>query len=232
MSESGLSLMHRPGLARLLGSVGVAAAALFLAGQVLDSYILRMVAKPLPVLCMALYVLLAPGRGRYQIAIIAGLIFSMLGDILLEASARTFLPGVVAFLLAHVAYIVAFRQDSRTPALIWAALAYAYGAVAFALLLASGNLGEMTLPVALYVIVICTMLWRAGARWRSGDVLRLSAQAALLGALLFTLSDTILALNRWAFAIPFARYLNISTYWLGQWGIALSAVWQRGKNSR
>ena len=85
----------------------------------------------------------------------------------------------------------------------------------------------MTIPVLLYVVVICTMLWRAAGRVGVPGIPTRSANTGLWGALLFTFSDSLLALNRFAFTIPYAGYIVILTYWLGQSDIALSAGWQR-----
>ena len=95
----------------ILIAIGVIAAAVYIAaGRMEDGYWLRMVSKPIPVLCLALWVSFLPRRGRYQLAIAAGLLLCALGDILLEASEATFLFGLIAFLLGHVAYIVAFTR--------------------------------------------------------------------------------------------------------------------------
>lgn len=208
---------------RGLAAVGVVAGVLFIVGHNLDIYWLRMIAKPIPVLCMAAWVAVLPIRGRYQRAVLIGLLLSALADLLLEASAATFLPGLIVFLLAHIAYIVAFTTDCRRLSLGRAILAYGYGVVIYAILFTRGDLGALTIPVLLYVIVICTMLWRAASRVGAPDILVFSARAALVGAVLFTFSDSLLAYNRFVEPIALARYGVIITYWLGQTGIALSA---------
>ncbi|MCO6451255.1 MAG: lysoplasmalogenase [Caldilineales bacterium] len=216
-------LSSSSGRSRLLAAVGILAAILFVVGHNQDIYWLRTIAKPIPVLCMAAWVAWLPVQGRYQRAIFAGLLLSALADVLLEALAATFLLGLIVFLLAHIAYIVAFTTDSRGLFIGRALLAYGYGIVIYTILFTRGNLGDLTIPVLFYVIVICTMLWRAGSRVGVPDILVFSARAALVGALLFTLSDTLLAYNRFVEPIALARYGVITTYWLGQLGIALSA---------
>ena len=82
------------------------------------------------------------------------------------------------------------------------------------------GLNEMAIPVAFYDIMILTMAWQAWDQW---DQLRTRwALLAFIGALLFVLSDSILALNR--FGEPFAasRALTLSTYYSAQWLIANS----------
>ena len=89
------------------------------------------------------------------------------------------------------------------------------------------DLGEMTVPVLLYVIVICTMLWRAASRVDAPGVAAKTARVGLWGALLFTFSDSLLALNLFAFTILFAGYVVIITCWMAQSDITLSAGWQQ-----
>ena len=105
----------------------------------------------------------------------AGLLLSALGDVLLEAG--HFLPGLVAFLAAHVAYVVAFVSDERRLRLARLLPFAAWTAGAFGLL--RPRLGEMTVPVALYIAVITLMMWRASARLGSPTV---SPVAARLGS--------------------------------------------------
>ena len=92
---------------------------------------------------------------------------------LLEAG--LFLPGLLAFLAAHVAYVAAFLSADRRPALGRALPFLAWGLGAFALL--RPGLGPMAVPVAVYVAVICTMMWRAAARVGSPGTPALAARA-------------------------------------------------------
>ena len=121
--------------------------------------------------------------------------------------------GLVLFLLAHVVYIVGFAigfkpQRSRIPA---AALVVAYS-LAVALLLRPG-LGEMALPVFVYIIVITVMGVLAVLRAMEGRQL-------LLGGLAFMLSDSLLAINKFRFPVPAERYVVIITYYFAQYMIA------------
>jgi alkenylglycerophosphocholine/alkenylglycerophosphoethanolamine hydrolase len=215
--------------AKILALVALAAALLFLvAGRLDDAYWLRMVTKPIPVLMMALWVSGLQIKGRYQLAIIVGLLLSALGDILLEYSEATFLPGLIAFLLGHVAYIVAFLQDTRKLHPFYGAAAYAYGFFAAVFLMTTGELGGMIGPVYLYILVITTMVWRAAARLDAPGVGRFSVLAGLIGAILFATSDSILAFRLFGTPIQLGGAAVMVTYWLGQLGIALSA-WRRGE---
>jgi uncharacterized membrane protein YhhN len=82
----------------------------------------------------------------------------------------------------------------------------------------------MAVPVAAYMAVICTMMWRAAARVGSPRTPALPALLGLAGALSFGASDTLLAVSRFAVPFPGARWPVMVLYWLGQCGIAASAV--------
>ena len=70
---------------KLLAVIGLAAALIYLAaGRMDDAYWLRMISKPIPVLMMAFWVSGLRVKGRYQLAIMLGLLLTALGDILLE----------------------------------------------------------------------------------------------------------------------------------------------------
>jgi uncharacterized membrane protein YhhN len=210
----------------ILAAVGLVAAIVFITTGKADNFWLHLVSKPIPVLAMALWLGLLPRKGRYQWAVIVGLLLSATGDVLLSWSDETFLFGLIAFLLGHVAYIVAFLRDSRGLYLGRGLLAYAYGVLAYGYLYTAGDLGDMTIPVLAYVIVICTMLWRASCRVGAPGVYERSAWTGLAGAAFFTLSDTLLAMGMFAGQRPLGPYAVIITYWLGQLGITLSAYWQ------
>jgi len=209
---------------KVLIVIGVIAGAIFISGRMLDIFWLKMVTKPIPVLMMALYLFLLPQKGRFRWIIIVGLLFGALGDVLLEYSDETFLFGLIAFLLGHIFYIIAFLSDSRRPALGYAVFAYLYGVAIYGLLYQAGNLGEMALPVMIYILVITTMVWRAAARLGAPAANPKSVKAGLWGALLFLISDSLLAIS--LFVTPFfmSGTIVILTYWLGQLGITLAAV--------
>ena len=202
-----------------LPALGLFGAAAFLIGLWQDLYWLRLIVKPIPMACMIVWVSQA-SRERYARLVLAGLSFSLLGDVLLELDASLFLPGLLAFLLAQVFYIVTFMDVTRELKLLRALPFVAWGAIAYGVLLP--NLGAMTAPVGAYVVVICAMMWRASACVGEGGRARPDQWAALAGAVLFALSDTLLALNRFNAPIEGARFVIIVLYWLGQLGITLS----------
>ncbi|MBI5567533.1 MAG: lysoplasmalogenase [Chloroflexi bacterium] len=198
-------------------AIGLISALLFIAEVGKAFVVVRVILKSVPLLCLMVWVRLT-ARDRYANLILAGLIFSLAGDILLEISADLFVPGLIAFLIGHVWYIAAFLSVTRElkwprvlPFAAWVVLAY---------LLLFPNLKGMALPVAAYVIVIGSMMWRASATIAS-PVLRWQG-LALIGAILFGLSDTLLAFKKFSGVTIGPHFTVIGLYWLGQFGLALS----------
>jgi uncharacterized membrane protein YhhN len=211
--------VKRTGAGPLLAGVGIATALLYFVALAADLPALRLAVKPFPALALAGWVsrrCRAPLGGLTT----GGLALSAAGDWLLEAT--YFLPGLVAFLCAHVAYAAAFLAADRRPALGRALPFLAWGLGALALL--RPGLGAMALPVSAYVTVICSMMWRAAARVGSPGTPPLAAALGLGGAIAFGASDTLLAFRRFAGPISGADGSIMVLYWLGQWGIAASAV--------
>lgn len=177
--------------------------------------------KPLTTLLIIVLARRGPGTtGRiYRAAIIAGLVWSLAGDVFLMLPGDRFIFGLGSFLVAHLFYTGAFVSDGgfkASPALLGA-----YGLYYLLLItMLQPYLGTLTIPVAVYGIALATMGWQAAERWavrRTGP-----AAGAALGALLFVVSDSVLALNR--FAIPFraGRLVIMTTYIAAQWLIARS----------
>lgn len=179
------------------------------------------VAKPLPVLALA-WAVAGGGAGLSHLlrrGVIVGLLLSAAGDVLLELG--LFLPGLLAFLGAHLAYIVAFVSDTRAKAPLRALPFALWGALLF--FHVRPGLGTLAGPVAVYVAAICTMMWRAAARVGSPPRPR-GAWAGLLGAVSFGLSDSLIAIDRFVAPIPGASFPILLFYWLGQAGIAAAAL--------
>jgi alkenylglycerophosphocholine hydrolase len=195
--------------------LAVGALAGYLAGLALHLPLLCLVCKPVPVLVLAAKVFRA-GPLPAARAVGGGLLLSALGDVLLEGRGL-FVAGLSAFLLAHLAYTAAFLADERR--LRWArALPFVVWLGAAGALVWPG-LGALTLPVGVYMIAIGAMMWRAAARVDPG---RAGALLGCGGAVLFGLSDTLIALDRFRAPIEGVRYPIILLYWAGQAGIAWS----------
>jgi uncharacterized membrane protein YhhN len=168
---------------------------------------IHLITKPelMPALMLLLFYTHIATEGKT--IILAGLFFSWLGDVLLlfeNRHALFFILGLASFLITHICYIVYFlKVKSIRPSLIrqqpWiAALVAGYGVNLVMFLMP--KLGDLKIPVVIYAIVICTMLLFSMHVYS-----RLNKPANLLfiaGALLFTASDSMLAINK--FFKPFA----------------------------
>jgi uncharacterized membrane protein YhhN len=163
---------------------------------------------------------------RYRHRILAGIACSLLGDVFLMLPGDLFVPGLVAFLCGHLCFIAAFLGDSRfgaRPLLLLACLGY--GAMNLYLLWDAIG-APLRVPVIVYVLVLACMGGQALVRARlfaqRGDAQAPAARLAALGALMFLLSDSLLAWNRFHGAIPWSSLWVLSAYYLALWWIARS----------
>ncbi|MBN1533256.1 MAG: lysoplasmalogenase [Spirochaetes bacterium] len=167
----------------------------------------------------------ACGRWQYTLALLAGMLLSFGGDMALmfmNASKKAFRIGLVLFLLGHVAYIVVFTAFSGFHRSDWvSALVLAVLAVGIYLYLRPG-LGDMKVPVLAYVVIISLMVNRAISTFY-GTYFNFT-QAALItsGAIMFFVSDVILAMHRFRHNWRYGR-INLAFYYTGQVLTALSA---------
>ena len=168
-----------------------------------------------------------PVSQGYRRAVAIGMALSLVGDICLMLPGDLFVPGLVAFLLAHIAYIAAFAPGSGMKA----------RAIAFALvaIVGAANLvgllprvdTALKIPVVAYTVVLASMAAFALARDRTpaiASMLPRSARWAAIGAVLFMASDSLLAWDRFGGGIPMSALLVLGTYYAAQWCIARSVV--------
>ena len=195
----------------------------FIYGVSVQATLLCLVVKPLPVLALLGWLHDAP-PSDYRRWISLGLIFSLVGDLLLAWPGDLFVFGLGAFLVAHLAYLKAYLSDCRRFVLFALLVAAVAGAVLLGILIAH-DLGPLLVPVIVYGLAISAMLWRALARLGS-DVPQRSAVLAAVGAVVFVFSDSVIGISRFVVAFDAAPYLIILSYWLGQWGIAASTFSQ------
>ena len=180
--------------------------------------------KPLAMLCIIAIAFLQPGGDLqyYKIAILIGLGFSLIGDMFLIFDKTMFVPGLVTFLLAHFCYVAAFYQAPAGANAVYSAVPFVlYFAIFMRILWYS--LGAMKWPVMAYALTITMMGRFAMNRWlNAGDGGGIEALLAFAGALVFIVSDSFLAYDRFKKPIPQKDIYILSTYFLAQWLIALS----------
>ena len=161
---------------------------------------------------------------RYARWMAAGMVASLVGDVFLMLPQDAFVPGLVAFLLAHLCFILALLDDSRFAERPLGMLAcVAYGA--FDLWALWPSLPDaLHVPVVVYVLGLASMGGQAVVRSRrhATDERAVSAQWSMAGALLFMLSDTLLAWDRFRFMIPMSGLWVLATYYAALWCLARS----------
>jgi uncharacterized membrane protein YhhN len=129
--------------------------------------------------------------------------------------ASWFVPGLVAFLVAHLCYFKLLSMDapllSSRRSLVCFSLA---GGLMYAVLFFNGLPVEMRIPVGLYVMVIALM---ASQAWgRSLHLEDLSSWRTAVGASVFMLSGGVLAIDRFINPLPYAGLWVLATYYVAQ----------------
>ena len=157
--------------------------------------------------------------------IVVGLCFSLAGDILLALpGARSFLTGLVCFLTAHVAYVVAFFS-AAAPSATTLAAALPVGALSFFVYRwLRPHLGTMKGPVIAYIAVISLMLAAAATLFTSDPAIRPAATTVFSGALAFYLSDIFVARDRFVKTEIANRFAGLPLYYAGQFLLAFSTA--------
>jgi uncharacterized membrane protein YhhN len=155
------------------------------------------------------------------------LLFSWIGDIFLLFETRNasfFLFGLSSFLIAHIFYILFFHSvrmqekiKSKAGLLIVVALYYAT-----LITLLYPYLGEMKIAVPVYGIVISFMLLLALHMLFISN--KSAGQMMMAGAILFVISDSILAINKFYSPFQNAGILIMLTYGLAQLMIVAGAI--------
>ena len=184
-------------------------AVLFIATLNLAPYPFGYLTKTIPILSLAVLAF-ADIPGRKGKLIVVGLLFSGVGDILLELDGvGLFVYGLGAFLIAHLFYIIAFIRKpeisrSRLPVPLAICV---YGVIMGVVLFP--HLGDMLIPVAVYLLIILGMGISAALGTTNHSLV-------VVGAALFILSDSLIAINRFLVPVPLSGLLIMTTYYIAQ----------------
>lgn len=190
-------------------------AGLNVVAQLFSNADLNQYTKPLLMPLLIYYVYhTAQGRVTIQRLLATGaLIFSWIGDLLLLYPERNwnFLGGLAAFLVAQVIYAVALNKAvyQKLTVRMWPLIPLLlYGIALLAVILP--NTGSLSIPVAIYGVCIVVMVGSARLRhqWTTNE----SYNLCLYGAILFLLSDSVLAYNKFVAEVPYASLWIMLTY--------------------
>ena len=196
-------------------------AGLYVYGDFIKNRAIKYIFKPITtVLIIVLALLQQPdGYSVYSYLIISGLVLSLIGDIYLMLPSDKFVHGLVSFLIAHIFYIVAFGWGFGPYfEIIYLIPAAIYTLVFLWILLP--KTGKMKLPVLVYALVLMIFLWQATGRYYY--LAETTALYTFAGAVLFVISDSILAYGRFVKNYKLSPLLIHITYWGAQVAIALS----------
>jgi uncharacterized membrane protein YhhN len=194
-----------------------------------DHATLRASSKTLASACflMQAWICGVPTLGAAGATLFVALIASAIGDLcLLGRSERSFLLGLGAFFLAHVAFGVSFGMlgFSAMGGFLTALCVSLVGGFSWRWL--APHVGAMRHPVLAYVLAICAMVAMAGGAF---GIHPEKGRAILLGAAwVFLASDLCVARDRFVAPGPHNRTVGLPLYYLAQlgfiWGIATTTV--------
>jgi uncharacterized membrane protein YhhN len=190
------------------------------------------ITKPVTMLAILFWVWQSVGLGGSMIWFTLGVVFCLAGDIFLMLPWDMFIFGLLAFLLGHICYVIGL--NNMAPYINF------YGIILIVILglfiwwiykkisagLTMKGKTSLKVPVLVYSLVISLMVYSALMTWTRPDWPTAAALFASLGAMLFYVSDTMLALDRFVNPLSHARLKVMTTYHLGQIGIILGAMLQ------
>ncbi len=207
----------------------VAALLADIAGIQINNELLQWISKPLilPFLFLYFYSSTNAVSSPLKKWIYFALFFSWAGDVLLMFQGENglfFLLGLSAFLLAHIFYILYFhfvRIREKIPGNGWYLL---FLLIYYSVLMRklSPYLGELTIPVRVYGLVISIMLLMA--MHMTSLRLKNAGWSMLTGAALFVLSDSVLAINKFYQPFDLAGLVIMLTYGAAQYFIVKGAI--------
>ncbi len=174
--------------------------------------------KTAPIALLIGYLLFSGISDDYSLFILLALIFSFAGDIFLLKE-KYFLYGVVAFLVSHLFYFKAFINESGEINILLF-LPVLFFSIGYFLTIRKSLKRKMIIPIGFYVTVISLMLWSALNLFlmNGGE----KALYILIAAILFTVSDSVLAWNKFVKNFSFAQSIILPTYYAAQLLFVLS----------
>ena len=164
-------------------------------------------------------------ESRYNQWIMAGLALCAIGDTLLvwqEVDKLIFIAGMAFFGIGHILYMIGFGfRPFGLKEFLFSGLVTS-GVIAFIVPCLSPPLSHI---VAVYAFLLGALWWRAVARFKlkASDIPWRKIYASI-GATLFVVSDTILAVNKFCYPVPYESIIIMTTYYGAQMFIAFSII--------
>jgi len=164
--------------------------------------------KIIPILLL-LQLVISRAAGTVRTLLVIALLFSATGDVLLAMEGR-FVQGLGAFLLAQITYTILFTMQGRwqPQRLWWTGLIVLYALLCTVYIVPEA--GNMKVPIVAYMVAISLMAISAGFREDSKFLW------VAIGALVFMVSDTLIAVNRFVISLEYSGIAVMGTYYLAQ----------------
>lgn len=181
---------------------------------------------PLSLLFIVAWHLHAPLDSFYSGLILVALLFCFVGDILLAfGSRKTFLLGLISFLMGHMMYAAAFFMAGAVGPWMAPGVLLLVVSAAFIWRWLEPHLATMQTPVLAYIVVISIMVCGACGIAGHPDIPVYARLSVLAGGVLFYLSDLCVARQRFVVSAPFNRVVGLPLYYVAQFLMAFSAAW-------
>ena len=196
--------------------------------------IVEYIAKPATMLAILLWIGLIAGFGGSMLWFTIGVTFCLLGDIFLMIPRDLFIFGLLAFLVGQVCYVIGLSNVGPYLNLWGMFLAIILGIYVgwlyprVATSLSEKGKARLKIPVLIYAIVISLMVYSALMTFSRPGWTAAAALSASVGAVLFYISDSVLAWDRFVNPISHARLRTMVFYHLGVTGIILGAILHTG----
>jgi uncharacterized membrane protein YhhN len=184
----------------------------------------------IPVLIILFLANLYPLSDKLQKIMLMGLFFSWAGDIVLKFSGNNngfFILGLLCFLITHLLYLIVFFITPGKNTMLNNRIYFLIPVIIYGLVIVSylyAGLAEMKVPVILYTIIILAML--SAAINRMHKVNKVSYYLVLAGAILFVISDSSIAINKFSHPFESSGIIIMSTYIVAQYLIVIGYIAQ------
>lgn len=178
---------------------------------------------PLSCLFVVFAVVQTHALAWYYQYVLVGLVLGLVGDVCLALPGKkAFRAGLVAFLAGHVLYVLAFAGLARSVDWITPAHLIVLGVSGVVFWWLRPHLGDMLIPVILYITVITAMVAAAWVAFRNPTLPPAGAWTLLVGAVVFYASDLFVARDRFVTHEFANRLIGLPLYYGGQFLIAAS----------
>lgn len=171
--------------------------------------------KPL-LMPILIYLVFLESRGHVtlpRLLLAAGLVFAWIGDLFLmfQGADWYFLAGLGAFLVMQVIYSMVFRKSmDGEPEFSLKRASPLLLLLVVILIFIAPSAGTLQVPVSVYATCILTML--AFAYFRKGLTNILSYREVFIGAVLFVISDAVIAFDKFILEVPLSKVWVMITY--------------------